>query len=192
MQRLIEEFAKLPGIGRRTAERLAYHVLTTPAEEGIRLAEAVRDMVQKTGACSRCCNAAEGELCTICGDPRRDQGIIWVVEQPKDLMALENTGQVKGVYHVLRGRLAPLEGKEPDSLTLGKLMERVRAGGVKEVVLATNPDLEGDMTSQYVAEKLRPLGVRLSRLARGVPVGGSIEYASKATLSDAVAGRQEF
>jgi len=190
MGRLIDEFAKLPGIGRRTAERLAYHVLSSREEGAMELAFAIRDVVRKTKECGVCFNAAEGERCLICADSRRDHSVVWVVEEVKDLIALEKTGQVGGVYHVLKGRISPMAGKGPEDLTIDKLLERVRKQKVKEVVLATNPDLEGDMTSQYIIDKLKGGQVGLSRIARGVPQGSSLEYASKAILTDAIEGRQ--
>ncbi len=191
MERLIEEFGKLPGIGKRTAERLAYHVLSTRDEGMMNLARAIRDVIRKTKECSVCFNAAEGGLCSICADSRRDHSIIWVVEEVKDLFALEKTGEVEGVYHVLKGRISPMAGQGPEDLTVDKLIERVRKGDVKEVVLATNPDLEGDMTARFIVEKLKGTRVEVSQMARGIPQGSSLEYASKAILSDAILGRQK-
>lgn len=191
MGKLIDEFAKLPGIGRRTAERLAYHVLDSRKEGAIELALAIRDVVRKTKECGVCFNAAEGERCSICADSRRDHSVIWVVEDVKDLIALEKTGQVEGVYHVLKGRISPMAGKGPEELTIDKLLQRVRKGKVKEIVLATNPDLEGDMTAQFIIDKLKGTSVGVSRIARGIAQGSSLEYASKAILEDAIAGRQE-
>lgn len=191
MDRLIEEFGKLPGVGKRTAERLAYHVLSTRDEETMNLAFAIRDVIRKTKECSVCFNAAEGELCSICADSRRDRSIIWVVEEVKDLIALEKTGEVQGVYHVLKGRISPMAGRGPEDLTVDKLIERVRKGDVKEVVLATNPDLEGDMTARFIVEKLKGARVEVSQMARGIPQGSSLEYASKTILSDAIVGRQK-
>ena len=191
MGRLIDEFAKPPGIGRRTAERLAYHVLSSREEGAIGLALAIRDVVRRTKECAACFNAAEAERCSICSDSRRDQSVVWVVEEVKDLIALEKTGEVTGVYHVLKGRISPMAGKGPEDLTIDNLLKRIRKQKVKEVVLATNPDLEGDMTSQYIVEKLKGSQVKLSRIARGIPQGSSIEYANKAILTDAITGRQE-
>lgn len=189
MSKLIGEFAKLPGIGRRTAERLAYHVLSNRERGAMSLAMAIRDVVKKTKECRECFNAAEESLCSICADSRRKKDVIWVVEEVKDLIALEETGQVDGVYHVLKGRISPMAGKGPEELTIDKLLQRIEHD-VIEIVLATNPDLEGDMTAQFIIDKLSGAKVKVSRIARGIPQGSSIEYASKAILTDAIVGRQ--
>ncbi len=192
LNRLIEEFGKLPGIGPRNAERLAFHILKAEPQEAMALAEAIRAVKQKTRRCELCFNLAEQPRCPICSDPRRDATTICVVEQPKDLISLEKTGTCKWLYHVLGGHIAPLDGIEPDDLTIDKLLERVRTGQVKEVVMATNPNLEGDGTALYISSLLRPLGVRITRLARGLPSGSAIEYASGKILTDAIKGRQEL
>jgi len=192
IERLIAELGKLPGIGARTAERLAFHILKSSRDEALGLAEAIRDVKTNIRPCSCCFNLAEGELCGICADPRRTGGQICVVEQPKDLLSLESTGAYRGVYHVLMGHLAPLEGVEADDLTIDALEARVRAGGVEEVVLATNPTVSGDATSLYIAERLASYPVRVTRLARGLPAGGQIEYANKSILSDAINERREM
>jgi len=192
LNRLIEQFGKLPGIGAKTAERLAFYILKAPASEAMALAEAIRDVKTKIGRCRLCYNLSEQPVCEICSDPRRDRSIICVVEQPKDVISLEQTGACKWVYHVLGGHIAPLEGVEPDDLTIDKLLERVRGGQVKEVVMATNPNMEGDGTALYISSLLRPLGVKITRLARGLPTGSTIEYASTKILTDAILGRQQL
>ena len=192
IETLIEELGKLPGIGARTAERLAFHILKSDDASAMRLAGAIRDVKTKIRPCGRCFNLAEGELCAICADPRRDQGIICVVEQPKDLLALEATGEYRGVYHVLMGHIAPLEGIEAEDLTIDALVERAGGEEVAEVILATNPTVSGDGTSLYIAERLAAAGVKLTRLARGLPTGGQIEYANKSILTDAINDRREM
>jgi len=189
MSRLMAELTKLPGIGPRSAERIGFHLLRSSAPEAMALASAIRDVKQNLRHCSRCYNLTEGDPCTICGDERRDQSLIVVVEQPRDVMLLEQTGLIRGIYHVLMGHIAPLEGIEPGDLTIEALVQRVRAGGVKEVLLATNPTLEGDGTALYIRNVLEPTGVKVSRLARGLAVGSQVEYASKAMLEAAITGR---
>jgi recombination protein RecR len=192
LHRLIEEFGKLPGIGPKTAERLAFHVLKSDAPEALALADAIRDVKTKIRRCRICCNLAEADLCQICADPRRDKSLICVVEQPKDVISLEKTGACKWLYHVLGGHIAPLEGIDAGDLTIDQLVARVRNGEVKELVMATNPNLEGDGTSLYISSLLRPLGVTITRLARGLPSGSTIEYASGRILTDAILGRQQL
>jgi len=182
---------KLPGIGARTAERLAFHILKTPESEALALADAIRDVKTLIRPCSRCFNLAEDELCVICADPRRNGGQICVVEQPKDLLSLESTGSYLGVYHVLMGHISPLDGIAPEDLTIAELETRVKSGPVEEVILATNPTVAGDSTSLYIAERLKGLGVKITRLARGLPAGGQIEYANRSILSDAINERRE-
>jgi recombination protein RecR len=190
LQRLIDELRKLPGIGPRSAERIAFHVLKTESGEAGMLAQSIRDVKEKLRPCRTCFNLADADLCGICGDARRDAGQIFVVEQPKDLMSLEATGLVQGTYHVLMGRLAPLDGVEPEHLTIDALVARVAAGGVREVVLATNPNLEGDATALYITGRLADSGVAVTRLARGLAPGGQIEYANRTMLEEALKGRQ--
>ncbi|MHC4720673.1 MAG: recombination mediator RecR [Planctomycetota bacterium] len=192
LNRLIEEFGKLPGVGPKTAERLAFHILKAKAAEAMALAKAISDVKNKTKHCKICYNLSEGTICQICSDPRRDKSLICVVEQPKDLIALEKTGACKWVYHVLGGHIAPLEGTEPDDLTINKLVERVRKGDVKEVIMATNPNMAGDGTVLYISSVLKSTGVEITRLARGLPTGSTIEYASGKMLTDAITGRQEL
>jgi len=192
IERLITEFGKLPGIGPRTAERLAFHLLRAPQQDAEALAAAIRDVKARIRPCKVCFNIAEGELCAVCADARRDREVICVVEQPNDLLALESTGTYRGVYHVLTGHIAPLDGVEPEDLTIDALVARVRAGGVREVLLATNPTVAGDGTALHIAALLSPLGVKVTRLARGLPAGGQIEYANKSILSDAISERREL
>ena len=192
LNKLIEEFGRLPGIGPKTAERLAFHVLKTGREEALALAAAITAVKNNLRHCKCCMNLSEGELCNICTDPRRDKGVICVVEQPKDLISLEKTGLCKWVYHVLGGHIAPLEGVEPADLNIDELIRRVRTGKVKEVVMATNPNLDGDATALYITSLLRPLGVQVTRLARGLPSGSSIEYSGSNILAEAILGRSQM
>ena len=191
IERLIEEFGNLPGIGARTAERLAFHILKSTEPEAMSLADAIRDVKRLVRPCTRCFSLAEAELCAICADPRRDAGAICVVEQPKDLLALESTGAYRGLYHVLMGHIAPLEDMEAEDLTIGALVARVKAGGVREVILATNPTVAGDGTALHITSLLAPTGVKVTRLARGLPTGGQIEYANKSILTDAINERRQ-
>jgi recombination protein RecR len=192
LNRLIEEFGKLPGVGPKTAERLAFYILKAAPEEVMALAKAIGDVKTKIKRCEVCYNLSEGKVCKICSDTRRDKEIICIVEQPKDIVALEKTGACKWVYHVLGGHIAPLEGIEPGDLTIEQLIERVRAGSVKEVIMATNPNMAGDGTALYVSSLLKDTGVKITRLARGLPTGSTIEYASGKILTDAIRGRQEL
>jgi recombination protein RecR len=189
---LIEQFATLPGIGQKTAERLAFHILKARPEEAMGLANAISDVKRNIHQCKICYNLAETEVCSICMDSQRDHGLICVVEQPKDVISLEKTSLCKWVYHVLNGHIAPLEGVEPDDLTIDALVRRVREGKVREIVMATNPNLEGDGTSLYIHSLLAPLNVKITRLARGLPSGSTIEFASGTILSDAILNRSEF
>jgi recombination protein RecR len=190
--RLIDEFAKLPGIGKKSAERLTYHILRVHKTEALSLADAIRSIKENVRYCTRCYNLAEGELCAICEDPRRDASMLCIVEQPRDLIALEQSGTYKGLYHVLLGRIAPLEGIGPEQLTIEGLIERVRAGGVREVIMATNPTLEGDGTALYISHRLADFPVEITRLARGLTTGSVLEFANKEILADALTGRQKF
>ncbi|MFC1634082.1 recombination mediator RecR [Planctomycetota bacterium] len=192
LNKLIEEFGRLPGVGPKTAERLAFYILKAQPEEAMKLAEAIRDVKNKIKRCQICYNLSEQATCQICLDPRRDQSLICIVEQPKDVISLEKTGTCKWVYHVLGGHIAPLEGVEPDDLTIKELVERVREGNIKELVMATNPNLAGDGTALYISSLLRATGVKITRLARGLPTGSTIEYASGKILTDAIIGRQEI
>ncbi len=192
LSRLIEEFGRLPGIGQKTAERLAFHILKARDDEAMRLAEAIRDVKNNIKRCEICYNYSEQATCQICSDPRRDKSLICVVEQPKDVISLEKTGACKWVYHVLGGHIAPLEGIEPGDLAIEQLVARVRTGEVEEVIMATNPNMAGDGTILYISSVLRTTGVKITRLARGLPTGSSIEYASGKMLTDAIVGRQEL
>jgi recombination protein RecR len=192
LSRLMQEFQKLPGIGPRTAERLAFHILKADRDEALRLATAIRDVKTHVKHCRTCYNLTETDPCPVCADPRRDSEQIFVVEQPKDLLQLESTGMIHGVYHVLLGHIAPLDGVEPAHLTIDALVARVRKGGVREIVLATNPTMEGEGTALHIKSVLADTGVRITQLARGLPTGSQIEYASKAILKDAIEGRTEF
>jgi recombination protein RecR len=189
---LVTELSRLPTIGRKSALRLTYHLLKQPPEQSRRLAAALASLVEKVRTCDRCHNLTEGQLCSICTDPRRDQSVICVVEEAGDIAAIERTGEFRGVFHVLGGRLAPLDGVGPDDLAVAGLVERVRSGGVREVILATNPKLEGEATALYVQEQLAPLGVMVTRIARGIPVGGDLEYADGVTIAQAIAARREM
>jgi recombination protein RecR len=197
--RLIEEFSKLPGIGRRSAERLAFHVLKSTREEAKRLSVAIDDVKRLVKHCAVCWNLTDESPCRICGDPRRDASTILVVEQPKDLIALEQTGMFRGVYHVLLGRLDPLDGVGAESLTVAALLDRIdeparnaQGTAVAEVILGLNPDMEGDGTALHLADLVAKRGVRVSRLARGLPTGSQIEFASRAMLADAIAERKSM
>jgi len=192
LARLMTELTRLPGIGPRSAERIAFHLLRVPREEALGLAKAIRDVKHNLRHCSICYNLTDRDPCDICSNPRRDKSLIVVVEQPKDVMLLEQTGLIEGVYHVLMGHIAPLEHVGPEDLTIDALVGRVRAGGIREVVLATNPTMEGDGTALYICEQLKPLGVKVSRLARGLAVGSQVEYASRAMLEAAITGRTEM
>ena len=189
---LIDEFAKLPGIGKKSAERLAYHILRVHKTEALALANSIRSVKQNVRYCRVCFNLAESELCEICHDVRRDETLLCVVEQPRDLISLEQTAQYRGSYHVLLGRIAPLEGIGPDQLTIDALIERVRTGNFKEVIMATNPTLEGDGTSLHITNLLADFPVEITRLARGITSGSVLEFANKEVLSDALSGRQKF
>jgi len=192
LNKLIEGFGKLPGIGPKSAERLAFYILKAEPAEALMLADAIRDVKTKIKRCEICYNLSEGPICRICSDERRDKSLICVVEQPKDLISLEKTGACKWAYHVLGGHIAPLEGVEPEHLTIDKLVERVRRGGVKEIIMATNPNIAGDGTALHISSLLKPTGVKITRLARGLPTGSTIEYASSKILTDAITGRQEL
>jgi recombination protein RecR len=183
---------KLPGIGPKTAERLTHHLVSASRQEVLALADALRAIKETVRRCRQCHNLTEGDLCAVCADPRRDASVVCVVEQPRDLAALERAGTYRGVYHVLHGQLAPLDGVGPERLTIDSLVDRVRQGGVQEVIMATNPTLDGDGTALYLANVLAPTGVRVTRLARGVPSGSGLEFANNQMLADALEGRRTF
>lgn len=187
---LATEFAKLPGIGRKTALRLTYHLLKQAPDQSRRLAEALRTLSDRVRPCSRCYNLTEDELCPICRDPRRDPAVICAVEEASDIAAIERAGEFRGLYHVLGGRLSPLDGVGPEDLTINQLVSRVGGAGVREVILATNPSLEGEATALYVQRQLAALPVTVTRIARGLPVGGDLEYADGVTIAQALAARR--
>jgi recombination protein RecR len=192
LTRLVEQLSKLPGIGKKSAERLAYHILRLHESEALALADAIRDLKTNLRYCETCYNLAEGQRCAICQDASRDQHVLCVVEQPRDLIALEETGAYRGLYHVLLGRIAPLDGIGPEQLTIDALMKRVREGGIQEVVMATNPTVEGDGTALYLSNLLSDFPLTITRLARGITTGSVLEFANKEMLTDALSGRQRF
>jgi recombination protein RecR len=194
--RLVQQLAKLPGVGEKTAARLAFHILRAPAEDAAALAAAIAEVRQKIRFCSVCCDLTEADPCAICRDARRDGGLVCVVAQPQDVLAIERAGGYHGRYHVLHGVLSPLDGIGPDDLRVAELVRRSGAGGadvpVREAILATSPSVEGEATAVYLAKLLRPLGVRVTRIATGVPIGGELEYADQLTLARAIDGRREM
>jgi recombination protein RecR len=192
LNRLVDVLMRLPGVGAKTAQRLAFHLLKVSREEAMTLAEAIVELKEKIRICERCGNIAEAEQCLICQDPTRDGGILCVVEEANDLLAIERTGTFKGLYHVLQGSLSPIEGRGPDRITAKQLIHRLQSGEVKEVILATNPNVEGEATALYLARLIAPLGVRVTRIAHGLPVGGDLEYADEVTLGRALEGRREL
>jgi recombination protein RecR len=192
LEKLIEEFSKFPGIGKKTAQRMAFFVLKQRKEEAESLAQAVLDVKEKVRYCSVCFNITEDDPCSICKDERRDRSVICVVEEANDVAALEKTNQFKGLYHVLGGVLSPLDGVGPEDLKVKELLARLKDGTVKEVIIATNPSTEGEATAVYLSKLIKPLGVKVTRIARGLPAGGDLEYADQTTLSNALEGRVEF
>ena len=189
VENLVAQLTRLPGIGTRTAQRLAFHLLSVTTEDALALAGAVVEMKERVRFCRDCGNLTEEELCAVCTDPRRDRAVICVVEQPVDVVSLERTHEYRGLYHVLGGSLSPLDGVEPSDLRIGQLLHRVEQGGVEEIVLATNPNMTGEATAAYLADRLRDR-VRVTRLASGLPVGGDLEYADEVTLGRALSGRR--
>ena len=192
LNRLVYVLMRLPGVGAKTAQRLAFYLLKASREEAMTLAEAIVELKEKIRICERCGNIAEAEQCLICQDPTRDGSSLCVVEEANDLLAIERTGTFKGLYHVLQGSLSPIEGRGPDQITGKQLINRLRSGEVKEVILATNPNVEGEATALYLARLIAPLGVRVTRIAHGLPVGGDLEYADEVTLGRALEGRREL
>ncbi len=192
IQRLIDELARLPGIGRKSAQRLAFHLLVVEEEDARRLARAVVEMREQVHLCRRCFNVTDGDECSICRDLRRDVSMVCVVERAQDIVVVERTGEFRGRYHVLGGAISPIEGIGPERLRFSELVARVRAEGIKEAIVATNPTVEGDTTALYLAKVLKPEGVRVTRLASGLPVGGDLDYADELTLGRALVGRQEM
>ncbi len=191
LELLIEELEKLPSIGMKSAQRLALHLLKVPKEDALRLADAIRAVRERVGFCTTCGNFSETDPCALCGDPRRNPSVLCVVEQPVDVLAFERTGQFPGRYHVLGGALSPLEGTSPEQLRIRELLSRLRGGEVKEVILATNPNVNGEATALYLSKLLAPLGVRVTRIARGVPMGSDLEYSDQVTLARALEGRRD-
>ena len=192
LPRLIEQFARLPGIGRKTAQRLAFYVLNLPKDKAKEFADAILEAQEKIHPCAVCQNLTDQEVCQICADQSRDHSTICVVEGPRDVMAIERTREYQGVYHVLHGLISPMNQKGPDDLTIRQLLERIQKGGVQEVIMATNPTVEGETTAMYIARLLKPLGIKVTRLASGIPMGGNLEYADEVTLFRALEGRQEL
>ncbi|MBX3313835.1 MAG: recombination mediator RecR [Actinobacteria bacterium] len=190
VQDLIDELGRLPGVGPKSAQRIAFHLLKVPKEDAHRLARAIDEAKARVAWCQRCFNLSEGELCGICSDDRRDASVLCVVEEAKDLVAVEKTGEFKGRYHVLQGAISPIEGIGPDQLRVKELLARLDPEGVTEVILCTNPNIEGEATAMYVGRLLAPLGITVTRIASGLPVGGDLEYADEVTLGRAIEGRR--
>ena len=191
VQSLVDELGRLPGIGPKSAQRIAFYLLKAPPEDAKRLARAVVEAKERVSWCRRCFNFAEGDLCVYCRDDRRDSALLCVVEEPRDIVAVERTQEYRGLYHVLLGAISPIEGIGPDQLKVKELLARVNDEGVHEVILATNPNIEGEATAMYLARLLKPLGLRVTRIASGLPVGGDLEYADEVTLGRALEGRRE-
>ena len=192
LTRLIEQFEKLPGVGRKGAQRLAFHVLGLPKEKAVDFANAILEAHEKIKKCSVCQNLTDAELCPVCMDGGRDRGVICVVEDPRDVIAFERTREYKGVYHVLHGLISPMEGIGPEQLTIRELLVRLADGAVKEVIMATNPTVEREATAMYLARLIKPMDIKVTRLAYGIPVGGNLEYADEVTLYRALEGRSEL
>ncbi len=192
LQNLIDEFRRLPGIGNKTAQRLAYHVLNLPKEKAERFAGAILEAKDKITYCKVCQNLSDKDECSICSNPSRDHSVICVTESPKDVMQMERTNEFKGVYHVLHGAISPMDNVGPDDIRIKELMTRIARGNVKEVIMATNPNLEGETTAMYISKLIKPFGVKVTRIAHGVPVGGELEYADEVTLSKALQWRIEI
>ena len=190
LARLIEQFERMPGVGHKSAQRMAFHVLHLSEAEAKRFAEAILDARKNIRRCSRCCNLSEAELCPICGNPGRDESVICVVEDPRDVIAFERTHEYEGLYHVLHGVISPMNGVGPEDITIKELLSRMADGKVQEVIMATNPTVEGEATAMYISRLLKPMGVKVSRLAYGVPVGADLEYADEVTLTRALEGRR--
>ncbi len=191
VQDLIEELGRLPGVGPKSAQRIAFHLLKLPREEALRLSRAIVEMKERVSFCARCFNVAEGDECGVCADPRRDTRVLCVVEEPRDIVAVEKTHEFRGRYHVLQGAISPIEGIGPDQLKVRELLARLEPEQIREVILCTNPNIEGEATAMYLARLLAPLGVRVTRIASGLPVGGDLEYADELTLGRALEGRRE-
>lgn len=192
LQNLIDEFRKLPGIGTKTAQRLAYYVLNLPEEKAMRFSDAIVQAKKKICYCKICQNFSDSEVCSVCANPARDSGVICVVENPKDVVQMEKTNEFKGVYHILHGAISPMDNIGPEDIKIKELMTRVTESEVREVIMATNPNLEGETTAMYISKLLKPFGIKVTRIAHGVPVGGELEYADEVTLARALQGRVEL
>ncbi|HDZ62428.1 MAG TPA: recombination protein RecR [Nitrospirae bacterium] len=192
VERLINELMKLPGIGRKTAQRLSFFIMGMPEKDAVSMANAIIELKQKAGFCQQCFNITEDEMCSVCRNASRDRSKICVIEEPSNLIVIENTKIYNGLYHVLLGVLSPIDGITPERLKIKELVERVKRGGIAEVILATNPNTKGETTAQYISRQLKPLGVTISRIAYGLPIGGDIEFADEVTLSKAIEGRREI
>jgi recombination protein RecR len=192
VQDLIDELGRMPGVGPKSAQRIAFHLLKLPKEDAARLARVILEAKEKVAWCQRCFNLSEGDLCGICSDDRRDATTVCVVEEPKDLVAVEKTGEFKGRYHVLQGAISPIEGIGPDQIRVKELLARIEPEGIAEVILCTNPNIEGEATAMYLGRLLTPLGLKVTRIASGLPVGGDLEYADELTLGRALEGRREL
>ncbi len=190
--RLLEELERLPGVGPKSAQRLAFHILRSDEASATRLADAIIEVKRTIHFCARCFNLAEADLCEVCSDARRDTHIICVVEEPRDVVAIERTGEFRGMYHVLQGAISPIDGIGPEQLRVRELIDRIGAGGIEEIIVATNPNVEGETTALYISRLAKPLGVRVTRIASGLPVGGDLEYADEVTLGRALEARREM
>jgi recombination protein RecR len=191
VQDLIDELGRLPGVGPKSAQRIAFHLLKLSKDDALRLANAISEVKDRVSFCRRCFNIAEGEECGICADTRRDPAVVCVVEEPRDIVAVEKTQEYSGRYHVLQGAISPIDGVGPDDLRVKELLARIEPEGITEVILCTNPNLEGEATAMYLGRLLKPLGLRVTRIASGLPVGGDLEYADELTLGRALEGRRE-
>ena len=192
LEKLIEQFEKMPGIGRKTAQRMAFFVLGQPKEDGLAMAQAIADACKKIHKCELCCNLTDEKYCPVCSNIKRDRSLICVVENAEDLMAIEKTNEYKGTYHVLHGVISPLEGVGPENLTVKELLARISSDQVREVIMATNSDIEGEATAMYLSRLLKPMGIKVSRLAYGLPVGSDLQYADSVTLTRAIEGRKDL
>ena len=191
LAKLIDEFSKMPGIGPKTAQRLAFYILKNSSESVANLAKAILEAKEKVKHCSICSNITDQEICEICRNTNRDKSIICVIERVRDLIAIENTGEYKGLYHVLEGVISPLDGIEPENLKIDSLLKRLKTEKIKEIILATNPNIEGEVTASYISKLIEPLNIKVTRIAYGVPIGGSLEFADEVTLTQSLMGRQE-
>lgn len=192
VQDLIDELGRMPGVGPKSAQRIAFHLLKLPTEDALRLANSIVVVKERVAFCTTCFNIAEGDRCPICSDDRRESGVVCVVEEPRDIIAVEKTGEYRGRYHVLQGAISPIEGIGPDQLRVKELLARIEPEGIDEVILCTNPNIEGEATAMYLGRLLKPMGIRVTRIASGLPVGGDLEYADELTLGRALEGRRDL